>query len=134
MTKIEYYSFCNINISGGNLELLNLTDLGGFAHGQKDAAQASVAMVFQYRLSRHSVYFVILVKAKLLFKKWKTFWKKPCIWKKIKIGINHWNDFLKYCNIGLKDSYDNVSFSLTHIHTQEIKMPSIWIILFHFLV
>lgn len=39
MTKMEYYSFCNINISDGSLELLNLTDLGRFAHGQKDAAK-----------------------------------------------------------------------------------------------
>lgn len=69
MTKMKYYLFYNINISDDNLELLNLTDLGRFAHSQIDSAKVSVAMVFHCRLSWYTVYFIILVEAKLLFKK-----------------------------------------------------------------
>lgn len=69
MSKMKYYLFYNINISDDNLELLNLTDLGRFAHSQIDSAKVSVAMVFHCRLSWYTVDFIILVEAKLLFKK-----------------------------------------------------------------
>ena len=35
MAKVLYYFSCNINISDGNLEILNLTVLDRFAHSQK---------------------------------------------------------------------------------------------------
>lgn len=69
MTKTERYSSCNVHIFNGNLEILDLTVLGRFAHGQKDSAQVSVAMVFHCRVSLYTVYFITLVEAKLLFKK-----------------------------------------------------------------
>lgn len=55
MTKMKYYLFYNINISDDNLELLNLTDLGRFAHSQIDSAKVSVAMVFHCRLSWYTI-------------------------------------------------------------------------------
>lgn len=69
MAKMQYYSSCNINIADGNLKILNLTDLDRFAHSQKDSAEVSVAMVFHCRVPWFAVYFIILVEARLLFKK-----------------------------------------------------------------
>lgn len=45
--------------------------------------KVSVAMVFHCVVSWYAVYSIILVKAKVLFKKWKKkhIFKEPCLWK-----------------------------------------------------
>lgn len=124
MTKMEYYSSCNINISDDNLKILDLTDLGRFAHGQKDTAKVSVAMVFYCRLSWYTVYFIILWKQSYFLRNEKHF-EESCLWKKIKNRHEQLKWFLKYYNIVLKDPLDNVCLSYTHIQTH-IHTLKIW--------
>lgn len=60
--------------------------------------KVTVAMVFHCMVSWYAVYCIILVEAKLLFKKWRKM-KGPCLWKRIKkasIGNRNYF-FFKFC-------------------------------------
>lgn len=133
MTKMEYYSFCNINISDGNLKILDLTDLDRFAHGQKDSAKVSVAMVLYCRLSWYTI--LLFLWKQSYFLRNEKYFEESCLWKKIKISISSWNDFLNIITLYWKDPLDNVGLTYkhiqTHTHTHLENMTSVWMIIFH---